>query len=66
MGWLIPMGGGNRGTISSMETSAKIMEKNELDLMQKKNQQRGIDRKAKPDIVSFMQAMDSPAEPDLS
>jgi hypothetical protein len=31
-----------------------------------KNQQRGIDRKAKPDIVSIMQAMDSPAEPDLS
>ena len=49
-----------------METSAKIMEKNERDLMQKKNQQRGIDRKAKPDIVSLMQAMDSPAEPDLS
>ena len=66
MGWLIPMGGGNRGTISSVETSAKITEKNELDLMQKKNQQRGIDRKAKPDIVSIMRVMDSPAEPDLS
>jgi hypothetical protein len=26
------------GEISSMETSAKIMEKNELDLMQKENQ----------------------------
>jgi hypothetical protein len=37
MGWLIPMGV-NRGAISSMETSAKIMEKNELDLMQKENQ----------------------------
>lgn len=56
----------NHGMISSMETSEKIMEKNELDLMQKKNQQRGIDRKAKPDIVSIMRVMDSPAEPDLS
>jgi hypothetical protein len=42
------------------------MEKNELDLMQKKNQQRGIDRVSVCDIVSLMQAMDSPAEPDLS
>jgi hypothetical protein len=49
-----------------VETSAKIMEKNERDLMQKKNQQRGIDRKAKPDIFSIMRVMDSPAEPDLS
>ncbi len=49
-----------------MEKSGKITEKNELDLMQRENQHSGVDRKAKPDIVSLMQAMDSPAEPDLS
>ena len=56
----------NHGMISSMETGAKITEKNERDLMQKKNQQSGIDRKEKSDIVSIMRVMDSPAEPDLS
>ena len=60
------MGRDDSRMISSMETSGKITEKNELDLMQKKNQQRGVDRKEKSDIVSLMQAMDSPAQPDLS
>ncbi len=58
--------GVNHGTISSMETGAKITEKNERDLMQKENQQSGVDRKEKSDIVSIMRVMDSPAEPDLS
>jgi hypothetical protein len=65
MGWLIPMGV-NRGTISSVETGAKITEKNELALMQKENQQRGVDTKSVCDIVLSYGTESPPVEPDLS
>jgi hypothetical protein len=49
-----------------METGWKITEKNERDLMQKKNQQRGIDSVSDCDIVLSCGTESPPAEPDLS
>ena len=58
--------GVNHGMISSMETSAKIMEKNELDLMHKENQHSGVDSVSDCDIVLSCGTESPPAQPDLS
>jgi len=58
--------GVNHGMISSMETGAKITEKNERDLMQKENQQSGVDSVSDCDIVLSCGTESPPAQPDLS
>jgi len=49
-----------------METSWKITKKNERDLMQKENQQSGVDSVSDCDIVLSCGTESPPAEPDLS
>lgn len=49
-----------------METGAKIMAKNELDLMQKENQHSGVDSLSDCDIVLSYGTESPPVEPDLS